>query len=352
MPSVFTIYNCGTAFHRRSPDVVARLWALNNPQADCHINDGPGSGTLKPVFMGGRKSPGGKKVAGMLFGGGVDANVMETIEVLRQMPVLPRTVNMVGWSRGAVTCTKISNLMFRMGGKMAAIKVNIFAIDPVPGTTPMGGDMWRLISLTPNVAYYNTVFAQHDLRGHDNYFEPVYPTNYGLTDVDIDIMPGSHSSIVVFKGKRPEDNAELVYDLSKRFLMSHGTRFTDNTLMTANDILTRYGLIQQNYDVYTTLDGKALRNMAETVRVMKNSDKQTMGGMTGLRPRFFINAHHREVFRTQYPYLTNEIERDPPQTPFGPQWAQQWGRELDRVMAECVEQAKAVLAFSMRCRRE
>lgn len=350
MANTFTIYNCGTAFHRNSPDVVARLWAQTFPQFDCHINDGPGSGTFKPVLFGGRKSPGGKKLSGLLFGGGVDANVDDAIAALQGLAIPPRTLNMCGWSRGAVTCTKISNLMYRMGAPLANIKINIFAIDPVPGTTPGGGDMWKHISLTPNVKYYNVVFAQHDVRGVDNYFEPVYPSTTGPTVLDLDIMPGSHSSIVTFKGAGPEDTAELVQDMAKRFLQSHGTPFATRKLFTAMEILSRYGRIQQNYDFYTKLKGKALLNMAETVRVMKDSGKQTVGGMTGKRPRFFINEHHREVFRTQYPYLGNEIDREPPQQPFDTQWAKQWGAELDRVMTDCVDQAKAVLTFSMAVR--
>jgi hypothetical protein len=280
----------------------------------------------------------------------VDSNVEEAIKALYQLRTQPSVVNMCGWSRGAVTCTKISNLMYRMGPPLSKMAVNIFAIDPVPGSNLGSGHMWKNIELTPNVRFYNTVLAQHDNRGVDDFFEPAYPSTSGQTKVDVDLMPGSHSSIVVFKGNGAQDTAELVEDMAKRFLMSRGTRFANRNLMNANDILGRYGRIQANFEYYTRLKGKALANLNTTVRTIKNTSGGNIGGMRGSRPRFFINEHHREVFRTKYPYLGNEIDREPPQKPFDGQWARQWGAELDRVMTDCVDQAKAVLLFSLAVR--
>ena len=38
---VFTLYNCGTDYHRGSNDIVAQLW--RETTSDCEINDGIGS---------------------------------------------------------------------------------------------------------------------------------------------------------------------------------------------------------------------------------------------------------------------------------------------------------------------
>jgi hypothetical protein len=90
------------------------------------IKGGPGS----------RDAPGGYGwVRGTFFGTGWQNNVSETIALLQQRQQLPpplTSVNLVGHSRGAVTCIMLAHAMAATAG-LQAIRVNIFAIDPVPG---------------------------------------------------------------------------------------------------------------------------------------------------------------------------------------------------------------------------
>ena len=90
------------------------------------IKGGPGS----------KDKPGGYgKVRGVGFGTGWQNNVAETIASLqeRQQLAPPLTsVNLVGHSRGAVTCIMLAHAMAATAG-LQAIRANIFAIDPVPG---------------------------------------------------------------------------------------------------------------------------------------------------------------------------------------------------------------------------
>lgn len=345
--SVFTIYNCGTNFHRNSNDVVARLWR-KTPPSECMITDGPGSGSWKPNLFGGRSNPGkASKLGGLLFGVGVDANVEEAIRTLAALKPLPRIVNMCGWSRGGVTCAKIANLMKRMGPPMSTIAVNIYAIDPVPGSNTGGGHMWKNIELTSNIRFYHAILSQHDKRGLDDFFEPTYPRLNGSTHIDVDVMPGTHSSIVVFKGKGPEENAELVYDLAYRFLKSHGSRINAGPFLGNAEILARYARIQEHFADYTKLKGKDLNNLANLKREVMDSSKTKVGGLSMAKPGFFINEHHRETFRFDYPSLTSEIDRDPPAVPFQSTTSGYWTRELDRLMTACPTQAKMVLYYAM-----
>jgi uncharacterized membrane protein len=347
MSFVYTVFNCGTNFHRNSPDVVAKLWKLT-PQSECMINDGVGSGSWKPNLLGGRSNPGGaSKIGGLLFGVGMDANVEGTIQTITALKPLPRIVNMVGWSRGGVTCAKIANMMWRMGPPLSLIAVNIYAIDPVPGSNSGGGHMWKNIEINQNVRYYHAMLSQHDKRGLDDFFEPTYPSFNGSTKIDVDIMPGTHSSILVFKGKGNQENAELVYGLAYRFLKSHGSRVNAGAFLTNNEILLRYAAIQENFAVYTKLKGKQLLQINELKRNVMDSSKTMVGGLSMGKPGFFINEHHRETFRFNYPSLTNEIDSDPPAEPFADSTASYWGRELDRLMVDCVPQAKQVLLYSL-----
>ncbi len=90
------------------------------------LKGGPGS----------KDKPGGYgKARGIGFGTGWKNNVTESIEWLEQRQQLPpplRSVNLVGHSRGAVTCIMLAHAMAATAA-LQAVRVNIFAIDPVPG---------------------------------------------------------------------------------------------------------------------------------------------------------------------------------------------------------------------------
>lgn len=191
---VLTIYNCGTNFHRGSGDTVAKLKAA--------------------------------------------------IDAVRSFQ--PSRVNMCGWSRGAVTCTKISSQLAK-DPDLQHIPVNIFAIDPVPGSAgPAGNHAWKQIELTRNVRNYYVVFAQHDSRAT---FAPSYPNISGPTTVTVEIMPGAHSTVAMEKPELP-DAAQIVYDLAKRFLHLYGTAFTSRQLLSASDLINRYAKAQIDFQKY------------------------------------------------------------------------------------------------------
>lgn len=345
---VFTIYNCGTAYNALSGDVIARLYQGTTPQNQCMINAGPGSGSFTPNFLGGTANPGGAgTTSGLLFGAGVEANVSSTIEKLYLMRPQPTVVNLCGWSRGGITCAKIANKMMQLGPPLSGMAVNIFAIDPVPGSNAGGGSNWNNITISPNVRSYHTILAQHDLRSWAmDSFQAVYPRFSDGVNLDVDVMPGSHSSIVEFKGENGKNaTAELVYDMASRFLKSHGTQFT-GPLLSNNEILKRYALIQENFEFYTKLKAKHLKKLAQNPNTYKreimDASKQLVGGLSMAKPAFFINEHHRETFRFSYPYLGVEMDRDKLQNPFINPTA---SNEFERLGNECPQQGKMVLLY-------
>lgn len=72
-------------------------------------------------------------------------------------------INLIGHSRGAVTCIIASHDLYRL---FPGVKVNIFAIDPVPG----GGGNWtyEMTHLAPNVQNYVGVYAVDEVSAFFN----------------------------------------------------------------------------------------------------------------------------------------------------------------------------------------
>ncbi len=81
----------------------------------------------------------------------------------KQGSVRPRTndpittVNLIGWSRGAVTCIMIAN---RLHKECPQVKVNIFAADPVPGYGQFKNGRCEINS---NVQNFTGVYARHEM---------------------------------------------------------------------------------------------------------------------------------------------------------------------------------------------
>jgi len=70
-------------------------------------------------------------------GGGVQENVDNTVELILALNLAsqkPDAINMIGWSRGAVTCIRIAWKLYQsQDGNIRDIPINIFAVDPVAG---------------------------------------------------------------------------------------------------------------------------------------------------------------------------------------------------------------------------
>lgn len=312
MAGVFTIYNCGTNYHKDSGDVVANLSA--DTSSASVINDGPGSGQFMPNVLGGRPDPTDWSpvvswfgiVGGLFFGTGVEKNVERAIEAIKGLPSLPSTLNMCGWSRGAVTCLKIANDL-QKDPRLSSIRVNIFAIDPVPGTSFVGNDhMWKDIGLSGNIDRYMAIIAQHERRIE---MTPVVPST---TDKRawVDLMPGVHSSMVQETAGAPGP-ATLVRHLATKFLTEAGTKFFSPRLLDNYRILSIYDAIKRNWNAFKQLGedeaGFIRRKMGNTLRPVKD-DRE--GPNRTLLPRlagFFVNNHHREVFAMTYPNVLVEI---------------------------------------------
>lgn len=161
----FTVYCAGTDFDFSSPgvsgDLIAKLARADagQPGTDWLALPGPGSpealrDTLRssgvPDIRGPEFDPAGGAVgsaalqalagkavstADTLSGRSMVPNIAAAMVRLRASCARGRAVNMIGWSRGAVTCVGLANAL-ASDAALRSCPVNLFLIDPVPG----GGD--------------------------------------------------------------------------------------------------------------------------------------------------------------------------------------------------------------------
>ncbi|MDD1017249.1 hypothetical protein [Pseudomonas rubra] len=113
----------------------------------------------------------------------------QIIKMFRKNGPLPTQVNLVGWSRGGVSCHMLANAMLG-DSSLKHIPVNIFAIDPVPGLLNFQA---HRVQLGDNIKQY-VGFYSRDERSKG--FACVVPRTHGSTRCHIYPMPGRHATLV------------------------------------------------------------------------------------------------------------------------------------------------------------
>ncbi len=113
----------------------------------------------------------------------------QIIKTFRKDGVIPTRVNLVGWSRGGISCHMLANAMLK-DSALKNIPVNIFAIDPVPGVGNFQDDK---VSLGVNVKEYVAFYARDE---RSKGFSCVIPHTAGGSKVCIYPMAGRHATLV------------------------------------------------------------------------------------------------------------------------------------------------------------
>lgn len=323
--TVFTIFNHGTSASRdREGEIVAEFGRLATGEEyrDFLICDGPGSSPATSVTPGqfnpftrdkqakslfGNKELGNTqsncKLMGMATGAGWDDNVIHAIATIAELDRLPDTVNMLGWSRGAVTCTKLA---YKLREFFPQIAVNIFAIDPVAG---IGHRSDIDTSMIPaNVKNYCAVLSMHETR---RFFEPQDAQRVrfvsSATNAIFIPFPGNHAGQVnLDKNVRRNlgEAAQMAWFLAWKFLQKFGTRFGSapspcyDGLEQCN-LYARMKMKMPDYEKTRPGFGSALLMGGSAPRdfLAKNIDRYVE------HSNFFINEHHRRIFQRTLPYL-------------------------------------------------
>ncbi|TNF66118.1 MAG: hypothetical protein EP298_10025 [Gammaproteobacteria bacterium] len=132
---------------------------------------------------------------GLLHGeAGMRANVRVFVESLKHIDLLPDTINLVGWSRGAVASIMIANAL---NESYPSINVNLLLLDPVPGDLiTRTEDMMTIPENVNNITVINAMdedrYGFSPLTCSDLEFKSI-KTKHAAKQINI---PGTHSSVV------------------------------------------------------------------------------------------------------------------------------------------------------------
>lgn len=279
-----------------------------------------------------------KGIGGILQGHGWDANIaraVNIINVLQQNRQID-TINLIGWSRGAVTCLRLVNALEQTFPNQFAY--NIFAVDPVAGWK-VGLTEADTYTVPASVHEYVCILAESEERGaflpqdmSRMQFQDPHTTRSFLP------MPGVHNMQVMGQ----TDVSEVTGNLACALLQRWGT--TLNT--TFSPILGTPGAMNVAY-ARMVADRKAYSG--HSPNYWKKGLDTTVRGFQGIKPpgrrefnttanmhqyrfggkgSYWVNEHHRACFQhdfqTLYTFLTTAGGVP---TPLG-QWAQEVGGKI------------------------
>jgi hypothetical protein len=332
--SVFTIYCHGSGGHRHKADkeIVANFGrkATGREYQDYLILDGVGGAASKKKYPGfamtgsfnwadKNKSPkgrtaaelgGGHATSGGFFGSkranaageGVEDNARHALVTLANLNPLPTNVNMIGWSRGAVTALVIANMMYdptSTEGLFRSIDVNIFAVDPVAGKEAGHGpnaETRRFIP--PTVKNYLGILAtgENRLTFKPQDLSRVHIGDPNASNVAFLPFPGKHSTVAQNCDRRAVEVSDIIWTLADRFLKTFGTRQkTQPPLQTLTGILEAYSGIVVKKPIYDSIKQKGAYQRMIGKGFGKREFNQHLHHYTSYAG-YFINEHHRQVF--------------------------------------------------------
>ena len=233
-----------------------------------------------------------------ITGAGVDANVHTVLSIIKTLNLAgkrPDAINMLGWSRGAVTCIRIAYFLHNMQDpNLRSIPINIFAVDPVAG--PGHNAEPDAYTLTPNVRNYVATLMVDERRAA---FKPISDLRLVVKDPKY-----TQSLILPFKGihsdtaKNTTATGKISFNLALRFLYTHGTNV---------DAMAHYCL--SNYQCWQYYEDILLNRNDAYSKPQGKVKAFFVGGGTAVRDvdstryvddDFFINAHAKALFLTEF----------------------------------------------------
>jgi hypothetical protein len=297
-----TLFLCGTRYDRNSNgELIAELY--KQAGGEIYIFAGAGSDEMSKSDYDpfSEKHPKGWKnplsiAKDTAEGLGMDYNVGCLMTYLASQegqkgPGLPDKINMVGWSRGAVTCIKMANAIQDQYG--TKIEVNIFAIDPVPGPGNFTDDAVRV----PTCVKRCTTIIMENGQSTGFTASRLFLGSNNSTNAKIYPFPGSHGSCVQSRDQIPNEPMHVIYFLAEKFLAKCGTPVKAVHNYTDRDLIELYGKMVKDTPKYMALTqdkGRRLLAGTQSYYIM-NNHIQDYG--------YFINWHHKKLFSGKFPAL-------------------------------------------------
>jgi hypothetical protein len=249
-----------------------------------------GHGVLKKLL------PSSSAPYASITGDGWDDNIRHAIATLAQVfSGGTGVVNMVGWSRGAVTCLRMANWIREFLGD--GISCNIFAVDPVAGLDA-GARLHDTYFIPSTVRNYIAVLAMDEMRGD---FKPqdaarMQIANPAVTNVGYLPFPGVHSTVVQQSNADLSEVPAVVRALAFKFLSSLGTAFRiAENVPTHAQMCQLYAAMMSKRKKYEKLFDKGVKNKAMG-GIVERGVRTNIQAYIGADSRFFINEHHRRCF--------------------------------------------------------
>ncbi|NHB91200.1 hypothetical protein [Photorhabdus cinerea] len=195
------------------------------------------------------------------------------IEIYRNKYGGVTQVNLVGWSRGGISCHMLANAMLS-DDALKTIPVNIFTIDPVPG---LGNFQTEKIMLGENVKEYVAFYACDE---RSKGFACEIPKTDKVTRVHLFPMQGRHATLVGngfsdgVDGNNGEDNSKkdrlkepgcLVRHFAEVCLTRWGVKFKEGKTLALTDdqILAYHQIMEKDSKLYQDMHGKSYTKVTE-----------------------------------------------------------------------------------------
>lgn len=284
-------------------------------------------------------------------GSGVQDNVqrfMVLMNYLARRNDLPTMINMVGWSRGAVTCIRMAYELFYCNTfDGISIPINIFAVDPVAGGSADSEVQGSI--LCANVKNYFCMLAVNEQRRTFavKWANTLEVMNDNVTSVCYLNFPGIHSDVAKYSG----ETGIVTFDLCAKFLRTFGTIVPDHADWLSNNhklLQCYFNMALKEKRIGTTVysEGKEAdrligwkdKNTSFKDRLMskgrfKNRDIDTSRGVSD--SEVFVNVHHELLFKATYPALYNLIFNSVGMGTF--QWIQEFDSPLHQPSLRSLE---------------
>ncbi|WP_321477233.1 DUF5621 domain-containing protein [uncultured Paludibaculum sp.] len=300
----------------KTPKGKTESWSKTPMQTLSNVSTGEGkfSPTGHGVLRGLTSNTGNTNAA--ITGHGWDDNIRHAIAVLSEaFPGLQGTINMIGWSRGAVTCLRMANWIKEFLGP--GFEINIFAVDPVAGLDA-GERLQDTYFVPDNVKNYVGILALDDMRGD---FKPqdlsrLVIQNCMITNLAMLPFPGVHNTPVVMKSSKLAEVTRMVRHLAYKFLTTCGTQFKiHEPIYSLVDCCRLYAAMMLKRSQYSKL-GKGFKNSLMG-GLIERTVKANVQGYVAADSNFFVNEHHRECFQGAYPDIYNYFFTNTVPNPLG-----------------------------------
>ena len=250
-------------------------------------------------------------------------------------------VNLMGLSRGAITCIRIANLLNDKKNeletsynvdervllrKLNKLQLNIFAIDPVAGMGAKQVDESRVIP--GNVKNYVSILQLDEMRRD---FKPQDITrtiiaNPKQTNVVALPFHGNHTQATKIKSNGMQSTALLVQSALYSFLTNNGTTFEGTAVpalpnydkdkekkseiqfsqkedISADKLLTLFEQQHKEQDEYSKYGKRSKLGDSAFLRAPRSMNQHKEYYVTD--SDFFVNQLERELFKVTYPRTFN-----------------------------------------------